>query len=167
MATVSEKLTALANAIRSKSGVTGQLSLDAMKTAVDGIQVGSGGSGGEGTSGSIVTIGDIGDPWSDSPATIIYTYINAEGNLDTFIEDFMYMAVLRGYMGWIEPTTVVDTPIIVLSSDEVAMPTSPSYYLHTLARGTGYTVYKYTNPYITDPEEGDIPDEPGGDFEDW
>lgn len=127
----------------------------------------SGGSGGEGTSGSIVTIGSIGGPWSDSPATIIYTYINAEGNLDTFIEDFMYFTVMRCYQGWIEPTTVVDTPIIVLSSDEVTMPTSPMYYLHTLARGTGYTVYKYTYPPITDPEEGDIPDEPGEDFEDW
>ena len=42
MATVNEKMTALAEAIRAKSGVTGKLSLDGMKTAVDGIQTGSG-----------------------------------------------------------------------------------------------------------------------------
>lgn len=41
---VNEKLTALATSIRTKSGVSGSLSLDAMKTAVDSITTGGGGS---------------------------------------------------------------------------------------------------------------------------
>ena len=41
---LNEKLTALANSIRTKSGASGLLSLDAMKTAVDSIQTGGGGS---------------------------------------------------------------------------------------------------------------------------
>lgn len=41
---VKEKLTALATSIRTKSGVSGSLSLDAMKTAVDSITTGGGGS---------------------------------------------------------------------------------------------------------------------------
>ena len=43
---VNEKLTALATSIRTKSGVSGSLSLDAMKTAVDSITTGGGGGGG-------------------------------------------------------------------------------------------------------------------------
>lgn len=46
MATVNDKLTALADVIRAKSGATGKLSLDGMIGAADSIQVGSGGSGG-------------------------------------------------------------------------------------------------------------------------
>jgi hypothetical protein len=42
MATVNEKMTALANAIRSKSGATGKLSLDGMISAVNGISTGGG-----------------------------------------------------------------------------------------------------------------------------
>lgn len=45
MATVNEKMTALADSIRAKSGATGKLSLDGMKTAVDGIETGGGSSG--------------------------------------------------------------------------------------------------------------------------
>ena len=41
MATVNEKMTALADSIRAKSGATGKLSLDGMKTAVDGIEKGT------------------------------------------------------------------------------------------------------------------------------
>lgn len=41
---LNEKLTALATSIRTKSGVSGSLSLDAMKTAVDSITTGGGGS---------------------------------------------------------------------------------------------------------------------------
>lgn len=41
---INEKLTALATSIRTKSGVSGNLSLDAMKTAVDSITTGGGGS---------------------------------------------------------------------------------------------------------------------------
>ena len=40
---LNEKLTALATSIRTKSGVSGSLSLDAMKTAVDSITTGGGG----------------------------------------------------------------------------------------------------------------------------
>ena len=58
MATVNEKMTALADAIRTKSGVTGKLSLDDMKTAVDGIQVGSGGSGGGVETCTVTLMGD-------------------------------------------------------------------------------------------------------------
>lgn len=39
---LNEKLTALANSIRTKSGASGLLSLDAMKTAVDSIETGGG-----------------------------------------------------------------------------------------------------------------------------
>lgn len=42
MATVNEKMTALANAIRTKSGATGKLSLDGMISAVNGISTGGG-----------------------------------------------------------------------------------------------------------------------------
>lgn len=42
MATVNEKMTQLANAIRSKSGTTGALSLDGMISAVNGITTGGG-----------------------------------------------------------------------------------------------------------------------------
>ena len=41
---VNEKMTALADAIRAKSGATGKLSLDGMTTAVNSITVGGGGS---------------------------------------------------------------------------------------------------------------------------
>lgn len=65
MATVNEKMTALANSIRSKSGVTGQLSLDAMKDAVDSIQVGSGDE-------------STGDKWSSlSKCTISFVHARA------------------------------------------------------------------------------------------
>ena len=42
MATVNEKMTQLANAIRSKSGASGKLTLDGMITAVNGITTGGG-----------------------------------------------------------------------------------------------------------------------------
>lgn len=44
MATVNDKMTQLANAIRTKSGATGKLSLDGMISAVNGISTGGGGT---------------------------------------------------------------------------------------------------------------------------
>lgn len=57
MATINEKMTGLANAIRSKTGVSSALSIDGMTAAVEGIT--TGGSGGADVSGVTATPDDV------------------------------------------------------------------------------------------------------------
>ena len=56
---VNEKMTALADAVRSKSGATGKLSIVGMTDAVNSITIGGGGGGGIDTSDATAVSGDI------------------------------------------------------------------------------------------------------------
>ena len=77
---LNEKLTALATSIRTKSGVSGNLSLDAMKTAVDSITTGGGGSSGD-------------EEWYQEPPndgkTRLYIDVAQEHRKDISIKSFL------------------------------------------------------------------------------
>ena len=68
MSTVNEKMTALANAIRGKTGITNKLTLDEMTVAVQGIQ-----TGGEGSSASPKDVN-----FYDYDGTLLHSYTVAE-----------------------------------------------------------------------------------------
>lgn len=86
MATVNDKLTALADVIRAKSGATGKLSLDGMIGAADSIPVGSGG----GSETCTVTINNPNFMYGG--VMLMVAYLNEEGepcsefigSIDTF-----------------------------------------------------------------------------------
>jgi hypothetical protein len=59
MATINEKMTGLANAIRSKAGVSGALSIDGMTAAVDGIVINPPSGEGADVSGVTATAADV------------------------------------------------------------------------------------------------------------
>lgn len=65
---VNSKMTALANSIRAKSGVSGLLSIDGMKTAVDSIQTG----------GTVLSAEEKDVNFIDYDGTILYSYTLSE-----------------------------------------------------------------------------------------
>lgn len=118
------------------------------------VNVGEGDDGDGGSSSNLPIVGDTGFMNSSAEGKIIYTMDSSDGII--FVNtDLMYFNMTKKYRYPLDATILVDTPIIVLTTGTVTMPTSTVYALETIATGTGYSIFRYT---VSDgPIEEEIP----------
>lgn len=113
---------------------------------VSGSYAGSGGSGDEdepsGSNPYLPTI-STGFVSSTAEGTIVYTCIQSDG-ISTYEGTLSYFAQTKKYRYPMDEALLANTPIIVLSSGNISMPTATGYSLRLIASGTGYSVFTYT-----------------------
>ncbi|MBO5681728.1 MAG: hypothetical protein J6T08_08455 [Lentisphaeria bacterium] len=93
MATIDDMMTSLANAVRSKAGVTGKLSITAMTNAVNSISVGSGDFDFSGASSDIADYLMVGYKAFDNTGTLV------DGEAENYTDQYSYLPV-RTVIGW-------------------------------------------------------------------
>ena len=175
---VSTKMTAIADAIRNKTGSTAKLTLDEMASAIDGIEAGipegyvkpfgmltittnglydvinyktvgvSVELESSGSNEQIQTLGSSGFIQSTAEGRLIYASVYQEG-IVTNVVNLSYFSQTKRYRYTMDEAALANTPIIVLTSGTVTMPNVSGYRYYNLANGTGYQVYAY------EPENGE------------
>lgn len=93
MATIDDMMTSLADAVRSKAGVTGKLSITAMTNAVNSISVGSGDFDFSGASSDIADYLMVGYKAFDNTGTLV------DGEAENYTDQYSYLPV-RTVIGW-------------------------------------------------------------------
>lgn len=96
---------------------------------------------GSGSSSSLPTISS-GFVESTATGSVIYT-INLNGSISTTQADLVYLSFAKKYRHPLGEGLLANTPIIVLTSGTITMPTATGYTATLIASGTGYAVYKY------------------------
>ena len=123
----------------------------------------SGGSGGD-SSSTIPTIA-TGFVNSTAAGSVIYTINIPNGSISSTKVDLTYFSTTKKYRHAFDESLVANTPIIVLTSGTITMPSASGYILETLASGTDYSVYTYIENGGSEPGEGEIPGLGGDDDE--
>lgn len=96
---------------------------------------------------------------STAEGSVIYTY-EFNGAPTTIMSSLVYMAGPNKYRHPFDERLIANTPIIVLTSGTITMPTTEGYICNQIASGTGYAVYKYVEDTDEDLGSGDevLPD---------
>lgn len=93
---------------------------------------------------SLPTVGESGLVTSTAEGLVIYTILSQSGeSLSTVSNRLMYASYPKDYRAPLEKMLLEHTPVIVLTSGTVTMPTAVGYTIDTIASGTGYYVYRY------------------------
>lgn len=112
MATINEKMTGLANAIRSKAGVSGALSIDGMTAAVEGIVINPPSGEGADVSGVTATAADV----LNTVKFVDNTGILQSGSIAT-VTPSLAANVFTVSKGYVSENTTLEVPEMEISND--------------------------------------------------
>ena len=102
---------------------------------------GGGSSDSGGSSSSLPTV-STGFVSSDTAGSIIYTrFVN--GSISTIESQLTYFSMTKKYRVAIDEALLANTPIIVLTSGAVIMPSASGYACRLITSGADYAIYKY------------------------
>lgn len=97
---------------------------------------------GGGTPSSLPTV-STGFVNSTAAGSVIYV-INTLDGITTASTTLNYFSMTKKYRCALDTSLLANTPIIVLTTGTITMPAAYGYTLETIASGTGYGVYKYS-----------------------
>ena len=109
---------------------------------------------GSGSGTSIETVGSSPLLQSTAEGSVIYAY-NGPSGITTYSASLNYLTQTKKYRAFLDSATLLNTPIVVLTSGTVTFSVS-GYTTTQIASGTGYIVYKIE--VAGDPEEEPLPE---------
>ena len=102
------------------------------------------GSGTTGSGSGVPQVGVSGFVQSTAEGSVIYAYDSSSG-IQTGVNDLTYLSQAKRYRHALAQTLIANTPIVVLTTGTITMPSASGYTPTLITSGSGYAVYKYTN----------------------
>lgn len=93
---------------------------------------------------------------STAAGNVIYSVATLSGGIDIREATLVYQSPPGRYRHALDEGLLLNTPIIVLTSGTITMPSLSEYSLRTIVSGSGYKIYKYVME-SDDPIEEEIP----------